>query len=136
MEAVLVDTDILSELLKRKNASVAKNVARYLAAYGELTISSMSRYEVLRGLKETNATVQLVQFQSFRARTQILPVTDEPLDLAADLWVTGRRNGLSPTDADSIIAATAVYYGHVLVTGNTAHFDWIQGLKTVNWQNL
>ena len=65
----------------------------------------------------------------------MLPVLDEILELAADLWVTGRSQGLAPMDADVVIAATALHHGRTLVTGNTVHFAWVPGLKIVNWRN-
>jgi len=65
----------------------------------------------------------------------ILPVTDDILDAATDLWVTGRKQGLTPKDADLMIAATALYHSRTLVTGNTAHFAWVPGLALENWRN-
>lgn len=97
-------------------------------------MSSITRYEVLRGLKEKNAGAQLDRFQRFCANTDIFVVTEDILDTAADLWVTGRKKGLAPKDADLIIAATALQYGRTLVTGNTAHFSWIPGLTLQNWR--
>jgi predicted nucleic acid-binding protein len=38
-------------------------------------------------------------------------------------------------DADVMIAATALYHGRTLVTGNTVHFAWVPGLKILNWRN-
>jgi tRNA(fMet)-specific endonuclease VapC len=89
---------------------------------------------VLRGLKEKNATTQLANFQTFCRNTLLLPVTDDVLDRASDLWVTGRRQGLAPKDADLIIAATALEQSRELVTGNTPHFAWIPGLTLADWR--
>ncbi len=122
MDPCLLDTDTLNEVLKQKNASVVCHAADYLSQHGRFAISSISRYEVLRGLKEKNAAAQLARFYTFCGNTLILPVTDEILDAAADLWVTGRKQGLAPKDADLVIAATALHHGRTLVTGNTAHF--------------
>ena len=60
---------------------------------------------------------------------------DAILDRAADLWVSGRQQDFTPKDADLVIAATALEYGRTLVTGNTAHFQWVPGLKLANWRN-
>ncbi|MGV2339880.1 MAG UNVERIFIED_CONTAM: hypothetical protein LVR18_39780 [Planctomycetaceae bacterium] len=46
-----------------------------------------------------------------------------------------RRGGHPGGDADLIIAATALETRRVLVTGNTAHYDWISGLALQNWRN-
>jgi predicted nucleic acid-binding protein len=60
MDAALLDTDALNEVLKQKNAVVVQNAAQYLSEHGQFAISSISRYEVLRGLKEKNATPGLL----------------------------------------------------------------------------
>jgi predicted nucleic acid-binding protein len=62
-------------------------------------------------------------------------VLDQILDAAADLWVTGRKQGLGPKDADLVIAATALHHGRALVTGNTSHFVWVPGLTVENWRD-
>ncbi|MBI3862270.1 MAG: type II toxin-antitoxin system VapC family toxin [Planctomycetia bacterium] len=135
MDAALLDTDILNEVLKQKNANVVRHAAAYLAQHGQFAISSITRYELLRGLKEKNASSQLARFQAFCQQTTIFPVADDILDRAVDLWVAGRTQGLAPKDADVIIAATALHHGRVLVTGNLAHFAWIPGLTINNWRN-
>ncbi len=99
----------LNEVLKRKNANVVQNAADYLAQHGQFAISSITRYELLRGLKEKNAASQLARFQAFCQNTTILPVIDDVLEEAVDLWVAGRKQGLAPKDADMIIAATALH---------------------------
>lgn len=135
MDSSLLDTDILNEVLKQKNANAIRHAAGYLARHEQFAISSISRYEVLRGLKEKNAISQLARFEAFCQNTLVLPVVDEILERAADLWVTGRSKGLAPMDADVMIAATALHHGRVLVTGNKVHFAWVPGLKIVNWRN-
>ena len=88
MDASLLDTDTLNEVLKQKNANVVRHAAEYLSQHGQFALSSISRYEALRGLKEKNARAQLARFHTFCGNTLILPVTDGILDTAADLWVT------------------------------------------------
>lgn len=135
MDAALLDTDTLNEVLKRKNANVLRHAADYLAQYGQFAISSITRYELLRGLKEKNAASQLARFQAFCQNTMIFPVVDDILEKAVDLWVAGRKQGLAPKDADVIIAATALHHSRTLVTGNTAHFAWVPGLTLHNWRD-
>lgn len=50
-EPVLLDTDTLSEL-SRGNATVRARAQAYLAAFGRLTISSVTVFERLRGYRE------------------------------------------------------------------------------------
>ena len=134
MDESLLDTDMLNELLKQKNANVVKHGAAYLTQHGRFAISAISRYEVLRGLLERNATSQLSRFRVFCNHSRVLPVTDHVLEQAAFLWAVGRRRGFAPNDADLLIAASAMSEGLTLVTGNTSHFSWIPGLRVANWR--
>jgi tRNA(fMet)-specific endonuclease VapC len=134
MDAALLDTDILSEILKRKNLLVAVRATSHLKQHGAFTFSAMTRYEVVRGLKEKSAAAKLVQFGVIRQNSHVLPVSDAVLDRATDLWVLARSAGVQANDADLIIAATALEAALVLATGNTAHFEWIPGLRIEDWR--
>jgi predicted nucleic acid-binding protein len=133
MDLALLDTDMLSEVLKLRNANVTTRALAY-SQHHPFAFSSMTRYEVIRGYRDTNAATQLSRFATFCLHALILPVTDAVFDRAADLWVVARRGGHPQGDADLIIAATALESGRVLVTGNTAHFSWIPGLQIEDWR--
>ena len=135
MQISLLDTDILSEFLKKKNPTVLQNGADYLAQYQQFAISAMTRYEILRGLKDKNATKQLQYFETFCQNNEIFAITDDILDRTSDLWVEGRKGGHPRRDPDLIIAATALKHGRVLVTGNTQHFAWVPGLTIEDWRD-
>ena len=130
----ILDTDILSELLKQKNLTVIHRAATYLAAHGSFAFSALTRYEVLRGLKAKQATAQLPRFWVFCQQSVIFPITDPILDRAADLWVLAQQQGHPCSDADLLIAGTALEHGRVLVTGNSVHFTWIAGLTLDDWR--
>ncbi len=59
----LLDTDVLSGLM-RKTPAALNRARTYLAEYQQLTISLITRFEVLRGLKAKRASAQLVAFCS------------------------------------------------------------------------
>src|SRR5947209_58385 len=103
----LVDTDIVSEVLKQKHPIVIQKAAAYLRAHARFILSAFTRYEVVRGLKAKGAARQLARFTAFCQNSLILPITDDILDRAADLWATADRTGQPKRDADLIIAATA-----------------------------
>ncbi|QDT38394.1 type II toxin-antitoxin system VapC family toxin [Stratiformator vulcanicus] len=134
MSEALLDTDILSEVLKQKDDSVVAMASLYLQEHGRFSISSITRYEILRGLKHKGATRQVRKFEEFCRHSVVHAVTDEILDRTADLWVLGERGGRPHRDADLIIAATALEHDRVLVTGNTPHFEWIPNLSLENWR--
>jgi tRNA(fMet)-specific endonuclease VapC len=134
MDASLLVTDILTEIFKGRNQHVATNAPNYLQAHGQFAISAMTQLEVVRGLRHKQANKMLASFSSMCARMEIFPISDDVLERAADLWATARNAGHPQRDADLIIAATALVHGRTLVTGNTAHFQWINGLPIADWR--
>ncbi len=134
MDAALLDTDILNEVLKQRNSHVVAHASAYFQIHGRFAISALTRYEVIRGLRDANATAQLSRFTTFCQNSLILSITDSILERAADLWVAARQGGHPRSDADIIIAATALEHRLVLVTGNTPHFSWVPGLTITNWR--
>lgn len=59
----LLDTDVLSGLM-RKTPAALDRARLYLADHRQLTISLVTRFEILRGLKAKRATAQLAEFDS------------------------------------------------------------------------
>lgn len=135
MNLSLLDTDTLSEVFKKKDSNVLRHASEYLAQHHRFAISAMTRYEVLRGLKDKNSSRRMERFQAFCQSAELFAITDEVLDRSSDLWVAARRGGQARYDADLIIAATALVHGRTLVTGNTQHFAWIDGLAIENWRD-
>jgi tRNA(fMet)-specific endonuclease VapC len=134
MDESLLDTDTLSEILKGKNARVVKTGQRYLAEHGGFAFSAITFYEILRGLRARQAAGALDKFLKLAGQSHLLPVSIPVLRRAADLWADARQGGYPRNDADLIIAATAMESQRVLVTSNTAHFAWIQGLSLADWR--
>ncbi len=134
MDASLLDTDILTEVFKLRNQTVAANAAAYLQQHGQLAMSAMTWFEVIRGLRHKRASKSLKRFELLCAQMLIIPISGDVLDATADLWVDARDGGHPQRDADLIIAATALVHNRTLVTGNTPHFQWISGLPITNWR--
>jgi tRNA(fMet)-specific endonuclease VapC len=134
MDLSLLDTDILTEIFKRRNPTVAANAAAYLQQHGQFAISAMTRFEVVRGLRHKRAATSLQRFESMCVHMFVIPISDGVLDRAADLWVDARDGGHPQRDADLIIAATALVHNRTLVTGNTPHYKWINGLSLADWR--
>src|SRR6266852_4452577 len=118
----LWDTDVMSEHLKGKNPHVVRRATVYLSQHKRSTFSLITRFEILRGLKARNATRLLTQFDAICQSADILLITDDIIVLAADLWAVLKRRGQLIDDGDVIIAATALYHGLPVATGNVAHF--------------
>jgi tRNA(fMet)-specific endonuclease VapC len=128
----LLDTDILSALMRRESVAIAR-AQSYLATHDQFTFSAITRYEILRGLKAKNAVAQLKAFEQFCAVNSILPITDEIILHAADIYARLYQSGQLIGDADILIAATAKQHKLTLVTNNINHFSRIDGLDLENW---
>lgn len=128
----LLDTDTLSAVMRGTPPVLAK-AHDYLAEHGSFTFSIITRYEILRGLKAKNAIVQLRAFDRFCAGSQIVPLTDEAVVKASDIYAELRRRGEPIGDADVLIAASALVHGLAVVTNNEDHFKRISSLVVENW---
>ena len=134
MDEALLDSDILSEVLKAKDRRVLDRANRYLAQHQRFAFSAVTLYEIIRGFRATQAVRQLNNFVQLTQGSDVLPVSLEVLDRAATLWADAHTAGHPRDDADLIIAATALEAGRVLVTGNTSHFAWIPQLRVEDWR--
>ena len=129
----LLDTDILSELFKGHNL-VKTRASEYIREHGRLTISHIAKYEILKGLKAKKAQKQIEAFVKFCTLNIVLPITDEVIVKAADIYASLKERGILISDADILVAATAITNGRVLITNNIVHFSKIQGLQLDNWK--
>ena len=85
---------------------------------GDVYISAMTRLEIVRGMRDRE---QFKTFELFESLDTI-PVTAGIADLAGELIRMWRGRGMILSDADSIIAATAINHGLTLVSANAKHF--------------
>jgi tRNA(fMet)-specific endonuclease VapC len=130
--AALLDTDILSAVMRQQPISMPRARA-YLAAHHRLTFSIITRYEILRGLHAKNATAQLTAFARLCSASTVLPLTDEIVVRAAAIYADLHQHGALISDADILIAATALEHGLIVVTNNVSHYQRIAGIQLENW---
>lgn len=128
----ILDTDILS-LLMRQNPQVMVKAQDYLSLHQKFTFSIITRYEILRGLKAKNATTQLKAFETFCQSSEVLPISDEVILKAAEIYAELYQRGDLIGDADILIASTAIVENCELITNNEQHFSRVTGLKVENW---
>jgi len=86
---------------------------------GDVLISVMTRFEVVRGMKdkERDSTLDLL------SSLDTVMMNNEIADMAGEIVRSGRAKGISHGEADAIIAATAMQHGLALVTTNAKHFS-------------
>lgn len=126
----LLDTDVCIEIL-RGNARVLDHRRRH---EGPVAISFMTVGELFYGAArsadpEHNRPLVERFLLSVSAIHSDRMVMERFGLLKADL----ARRGEPLTDADVLIAATALARGATLITGNTAHYARIPGLRFENW---
>jgi tRNA(fMet)-specific endonuclease VapC len=132
MRKSLLDTNILTAFLKG-NQKVVSNISAYLDEFPVLTISVITYYEIIRGLKAINSINKLKTFQSLVEKSEIENINKAIMDRATDIYVNLRRQGTLIEDADILLAATAIEKELVLVTDNIFHFKRIKELRIENW---
>ena len=128
----VLDTDTLS-LIMRQNPTVLAKAQIYLQTYQKFTFSIITRYEILRGLKAKGANAQLKAFEAFCKVNEILPMTDEIIFKASDIYAELYQKGNLISDADILIASTAFVEDCILITNNERHFSRIKNLQVENW---
>jgi tRNA(fMet)-specific endonuclease VapC len=107
MNRALVDTDILSEILRARNANVTLRHRRYVEEHGRLCLSVVSVFEVARGWYKVGRSDRVDAFVAWLPRAELLGIDAECARLAGEiegfLERVGRRVGI----ADVLIAALA-----------------------------
>jgi len=131
----LLDTDTLSEIMKGKNASIETHAREYLKTHGRFRLSVITRYEILRGLKSKQAARQMAMFEDKCNRSYLYPVTDEIVVQASDIYAHLHQKRILISDADILIASTAMVHRLTLITGNTDHFPRIPNLLCESWKS-
>ena len=132
MKKALIDTNIVSAYM-RGNQSVIQRVKEYIHFHGTLTISVITYYEIMRGLKALSSPKKFKIFNEFMSVCDVLCFDSLIAEKASDIYNELRMAGKLVEDADILIAATALWHDLLVVTDNTRHFERIKGLKVVNW---
>lgn len=132
MPLTLLDTDILSAVMRRHPVALARARA-YLTVHPLLTFSIITQYEILRGLNAKSSATQQAAFGQFCRSNHILPLAENVVLRAAEIYADLHRRGQLIGDADILIAATAQVGGYAVATNNERHFARIPGLVIENW---
>jgi predicted nucleic acid-binding protein len=116
----LVDTNVIAELSRQRPN---QGVLTWAGQVTTVNLSAVSLEEIRFGLAwKANARIQ-AWFERFLVeQCRILPVTDEVARRSGDLRGRLRARGSVRTQADMLIAATAVAHRLVLVTRNEDDF--------------
>ncbi len=128
MDKALLDTDILSEVLKGRNQTVARNAAAYRQHFGNYKLSAITVMEVVKGFQKAQQPDRIQSLLAALATEEILPLDQEAAELAGRIYGELERTGQPIGRADPMVAAIALQHKLVLVTGNMNHFERILNL--------
>jgi toxin FitB len=123
----LLDTCLISEVWK---PAPNRGVVDWLASSDEdeLHISTLCLGEIRKGigtLPDGKKKARLLRdYAALRSRfsSRVLAVNDQTAERWGDLAADAKRAGLHLHAVDGLIAATALVYGHTLVTRNVSDF--------------
>lgn len=128
----LLDTNIISFLLRGRSEVQVRYDATKSAADTRFVLSPMVDYEIRRFLLLKGATRNQAQYEKLIAAWDKPPFDATHWAHAATLWSERHRVGRPIEDADLLIAVTAIKQDAVLITNNTNHFKDL-GLRLEDW---
>jgi len=111
-----------------------------------IIVPAIIYYEVRRELLRANKNFGMDRLDAFVAQTpgRYLPLSDQALRLAGELWATARQQGrptadVKDLDVDVILAAQALSFGAAssdvtVVTTNPRHLS--QFIMAKNWNEI
>lgn len=131
MPRYLLDTNILSDLVRHPQGRIAARIAQE----GEKSVctSMIVASELRFGAAKRNAPRLATQVDAILAAMDVRPF-DAPADREyARLRLHLERSGTPIGPNDMLIAAHALAAECVLVTANTSEFSRVPGLAVQNW---
>ncbi len=128
MNKVVLDTDILSEILKGRNSLVADKAKKYYEFYDTYTITTISVMEIVKGYHKVNREANIQRFLSVLPGLEILTLNNKGSELAGRIYAELERSGQPIGRADPMVAGIALANSLHLCTGNTKHYQRIQNL--------
>ena len=131
MSGYLLDTNILSDLIRHPDGLVARRVEQ--VGQKEIFTSIIVAAELRYGCAKKGSAKLLERVQGLLETIPMLPL-DMPTDaqyglIRAELEAAGQPIGMN----DLLIASHALALGLTLVTDNTSEFSRVRGLKVENW---
>ncbi len=124
MNHYLLDTNVISELARKKPNS---SVIEFFESLDEITISVITIEEIEFGIERLPQAERNNLWKWWSALLSIPPkilvVDDKIAKLAGNLRAKQETKGKSRTQADMLIAATAISHGLILATRNLKDFS-------------
>ena len=129
----LLDTDILSDLMKRTPSPGLQAKVRSVPAEEQFT-SSITLGELIHGARKKRSARLLREVRQIMANMEILPFDTSAATVYGKVRAELEAAGSQIGEADTRIAAIALDHGLIVVTGNVRHFGRVRDLPVENWR--
>lgn len=131
MTLYMLDTNVISSLLRNPDGNAAKRIAD--VGPDAICVSIITAAELRYGCAKKGSAKLLAHVEAILESVQVLAL-DAPADaeyggIRAELEAAGKTIGPN----DLLIAAHAYAAGAILVTDNTGEFSRVRGLRVENW---
>jgi tRNA(fMet)-specific endonuclease VapC len=127
----LLDTNIISDLVRRPNGPVVQRIAAVGAEC--IAISIIVACEIRFGLAKSSSQRLAENMERVLEQIEVLPMEPPVEEHYADIRATLERAGTPIGPNDLLIAAHARAMRLILVTDNESEFARVPGLKIENW---
>jgi len=107
--------------------AMIKNVGHSNCYVSEITIA-----ELYFGAEKSGRQSHFVDVENVLKLFKVLPISSSLLQYGRTRWYL-ERIGMKVDTIDLFIGSSAIFHNMVLVTGNTKHFERMEGLKLENW---
>jgi tRNA(fMet)-specific endonuclease VapC len=138
MSRCLLDTDILSEIIKGRDPVVAAKARTYLGQLSRFTTSAVSVAEIIYGFRRIGREDRVSQFEASLMNVEVRPFDAAAARHAGRINADLERGGRTIGMPDVMIAGIALHHQLPLITGNTAHFEYVRAvsydLVLQNWR--
>ncbi|MCX7114521.1 MAG: type II toxin-antitoxin system VapC family toxin [Gammaproteobacteria bacterium] len=131
MMRYLLDTNILSDLIKNPQGFAAKQVLTINK--NKIVTSIIVAAEMRYGVEKKNSPVLTERVHLLLQTIEVMPLDGEVDKHYGRIRLQLERQGAMIGANDLFIAAHAMAIGAVLVTHTTREFERIEGLKIENW---
>ena len=132
MPAFLLDTNFCIHFIRGKAWA---RLALSKVQVPDVAVSAVTVGELFEGAHRSEQTATVIKkAEAFLAPIEVIPFGREEAKVWGLVEASLRKQGKPIEAEDSIIAATAITNDLTLVTGNTKHFDRIDGLRLIDWE--
>lgn len=126
----MLDTDTCSFVIRGGNEKLRKRVQRNA---GRLCVSAISVAELRFGARKKGSARITDAVEFFLELVDVVPWGEEAAGRYAEIRAVLESAGTPIGNMDTLIAASALADGCVIVTHNTDHFGRVLGLSIQDW---